>query len=79
MKVIIYSTPTCPYCLQVKNYFESKNIDYTDIDVSSDQKSAEEMVDLSGQMGVPVIKIDDKIIIGFDKNKIDELLIKSNE
>ncbi|KKQ18659.1 MAG: Glutaredoxin-like protein, YruB-family [Berkelbacteria bacterium GW2011_GWB1_38_5] len=79
MKVIIYSTPTCPYCLQVKNYFESKNIDYTDIDVSSDQKSAQEMVDLSGQMGVPVIKIDDKIIIGFDKNKIDELLIKSNE
>ncbi|MCL5410472.1 MAG: glutaredoxin family protein [Patescibacteria group bacterium] len=78
MKVVIYSTPTCPYCLQAKNYFESKNIGYTNIDVSTDQKAAQEMVDLSGQMGVPVIKINDKVVIGFDKGKIEALLI-SNE
>ncbi|MCL5407362.1 MAG: glutaredoxin family protein [Patescibacteria group bacterium] len=78
MKVVIYSTPTCPYCLQAKSYFESKNIDYTNIDVSTDQKAAQEMVDLSGQMGVPVITINDKVVIGFDKSKIEALLI-SNE
>lgn len=78
MKVVIYSTPTCTYCLQAKNYFESKNIDYTNIDVSTNQKAGQEMIDISGQMGVPVITINDKVVIGFDKSKIEALLI-SNE
>jgi len=76
MKITIYSTPTCPYCIQAKKYFESKKIPFTDFDVSSDKEKAKEMVDFSGQMGVPVIKIDDKIIIGFDQKEIEEILKK---
>lgn len=74
MQIKIYSTPTCPYCIQAKNYFKSKNIDFTEIDVSKDQNAATEMIKISGQMGVPVIKIDDQIIVGFDDAKIDSLL-----
>lgn len=70
MKVIIYSTPTCPYCQMAKSFFKAKKIDFEDVDVSKDQKKAEEMVHLSGQTGVPVILIDKKIIIGFDQEKI---------
>ena len=74
MKITIYSTPTCPYCVQAKQYFKKKNVDFEDIDVSSDKEKAHEMVELSGQMGVPVIKIDDEIIIGFDQAKIEKLI-----
>lgn len=74
MSIKIFSTPTCPYCVQAKNYFEAKNLDYEDIDVSRDQKAAEAMIKLSGQMGVPVIQIDKNIVIGFDKEKIESLL-----
>lgn len=78
MSIKIYSTPTCPYCVQAKEYFKQKNIEFEDIDVSQDQKAAEEMVEKSGQMGVPVILIDDEVIIGFEKNRIEKLL-KANE
>ncbi len=74
MEVKIYSTPTCPYCIMAKKYFDSKDITYESIDVSADKARAEEMVKLSGQMGVPVIVIDDNVITGFDKSKIDALL-----
>ena len=77
-EVTIYSTPTCPFCVQVKDYLKSKNVKFTDFDVATDQSKAEEMVKKTGQMGVPVtiIKKDNKeeIIVGFDKGKIDELL-----
>ncbi|MBI4144763.1 glutathione S-transferase N-terminal domain-containing protein [Candidatus Woesearchaeota archaeon] len=66
-KVTIYSTPTCPYCKQAKDFLKQNNIKYTEIDVASDEKKAQEMIEKSGQMGVPVIDIDGQIIVGFDK------------
>lgn len=72
--ITIYSTPTCPYCKLAKSYLQSKNIPYKDIDVSGDDKAAEEMIHKSGQMGVPVIDIDGKIIVGFQKQALDSAL-----
>ncbi|MEM5799805.1 MAG: glutaredoxin family protein, partial [Candidatus Aenigmatarchaeota archaeon] len=63
MKVKIYTTPTCPYCEMAKQYFKLKKIEYEEVDVSSDIEAAREMIEKSGQMGVPVIEIDDNIII----------------
>jgi glutaredoxin-like YruB-family protein len=74
MKVKIYTTPTCPYCEMAKQYFKSKNIDYEEVDVSSDIEAAREMIEKTGQMGVPVIEIGDKIIIGFNKPAIERAL-----
>jgi len=74
MNITIYITPACPYCLQAKNYFEEKKLPFEEIDVGANKKAAEEMVKLSGQMGVPVIKIDKEMIIGFDKEKIESVL-----
>lgn len=72
--IVIYSTPTCPWCHQVKDYLTEKGIPFVDYDVSADMDKANEMIEKSGQRGVPVIDIDGSIIIGFDKAKIDELL-----
>lgn len=72
--VRVFSTPTCAYCQTIKTFFKEKNIAFEDIDVSQDEIALKEMVDKSGQMGVPVIDIDGKIVVGFDKNKIEELL-----
>lgn len=73
-KVIVYSTPTCPWCHRVKEYLEGKGIDFEDIDVSADPEKAKEMIEKSGQMGVPVLDIDGRIIVGFDQAAIDEAL-----
>ena len=73
-KVEIYSTPWCVYCKMAKEYFKKNNIDYTDYDVASDSVKRQEMLDKTHQMGVPVILIDGKIVIGFDREKINELL-----
>jgi len=73
-KVTIYSTPTCPYCIQVKEYLKEKDVEYTDYNVADDQDKATEMVEKSGQMGVPVVNIDGKITVGFNKAEIDKLL-----
>lgn len=72
--VIIYSTPTCHFCHMAKDFFKEKNIIYTDYDVASDMEKRKEMVEKSGQMGVPVITIENDIVIGFDKNQIVKLL-----
>ena len=72
--VIIYSTPTCVYCKNLIEYLNSKKIEFKEIDVSKDEKELEKMVAISGQMGVPVIDIDGNIVIGFDRQKVDELL-----
>ena len=72
--VKIYSTPTCPWCKKAKEYFKENNIKFTDVDVSADEAAQKEMVEKSGQMGVPVIDIDGKILVGFDQGKIEEAL-----
>lgn len=73
-KVTVYSTPTCPYCIQVKKYLAEKGIEYLDYDVASDLKAREEMMAKSKQMGVPVLDIDGNIVVGFNRTKIDELI-----
>ena len=70
--IIIYSTPTCGFCKMAKEYLSSKNIAYTEVDVSTDRERQQELVTKSGQFGVPVIDVDGKIIVGFDKRKLDE-------
>jgi len=72
--VKIYSTSTCPYCIRTKQFLRDNNIVFEDIDVSNNQLAAEEMVQKSGQMGVPVLDIDGEIIIGFDKERIKTVL-----
>ncbi len=74
MNVTVYSTTSCPYCNMAKDYFKANNVDYTDYNVGEDQAKAQEMVQKSGQMGVPVIDINGSIIIGFDKERINAAL-----
>ncbi|MFW5746907.1 MAG: glutaredoxin family protein [Nanoarchaeota archaeon] len=73
-QIKVYSTPTCPWCHKVKDYLQEKGADFEDIDVSSNTEAAKEMVEKSGQMGVPVVDIDGTIIVGFDQDAIDEHL-----
>ena len=73
-KVVIYSTPTCPYCKRAKDYLTRKGIAYTDYDVAADREKAKEMIQKSKQMGVPVIMVDGEIIVGFNQAKLDNLL-----
>jgi len=73
-KVIVYSTPTCPWCIRVKQFLNDNNIPFENYDVSADQGKAEEMVQKTGQMGVPVLDIEGEIITGFDKDKIKQAL-----
>ena len=73
-KVKVYSTSTCPWCVKVKEFLKSKNVKFEDINVGLDQKAAEKMVEKSGQMGVPVIEINGKIIVGYDKEAIEKAL-----
>jgi glutaredoxin-like YruB-family protein len=70
----VYSTPTCPYCVTLKKFLKENGIEFKDIDVSQDEKELKEMIDKSGQMGVPVVDVDGQIVIGFDRDKILELL-----
>ncbi len=72
--VIIYSTPSCPWCIRVKQFLKESNILFSARDVSTDKLAADEMVKKSGQMGVPVLDMDGEIIVGFDKDKIKQLL-----
>lgn len=73
-EVKVYTTPSCPWCQAVKQYLEERGIPYIEIDVSQDQQAALEMIQKSGQMGVPVVEIDGEIVIGFDKERLDNLL-----
>ena len=72
--VTIYSTPTCHFCHMAKDFFKANNIAYTEYNVASDLEKRKEMVDKSGQMGVPVIDIEGELIVGFDKDKIKKAL-----
>ena len=70
----VYSTPTCPYCHLLKEFLHQKKIEFDDIDVASDHEAAKKMIAKSGQMGVPQIEINGKIIVGFDKPAIEKEL-----
>lgn len=74
MNVIVYTTPTCGYCHQVKSFLSQKGVKYTEYDVSVDRAAAEEMVRKTGQMGVPVITIDNEVVVGFDRARLEQLL-----
>lgn len=74
MQVKIYSTPSCPYCVALKGFLEENKIEFEEIDVSQDQESMKMIVEKTGQMGVPVIDIDGELVVGFDRQKIVELL-----
>ena len=73
-KVIVYSTPTCMYCNMAKEFFKDNDISFTEYNVGSDLDKRREMVEKSNQMGVPVIVVDGEVIVGFDKNRLSELL-----
>lgn len=73
-RVILFTTPTCSFCRAAKRYFVEKKIPFKEVDVSRDQKAARDMVQRTGQMGVPVILINNRPVVGFDKPKINRML-----
>ncbi|MEK7643070.1 MAG: glutaredoxin domain-containing protein [Patescibacteria group bacterium] len=72
--VAIYTTPVCVYCQKTKDFFKKHNIQYTEYNVITDEKRRDEMISRSGQMGVPVIDIDGKLVLGYDERRLRELL-----
>ena len=73
-KIIVFSTPTCSHCNNAKAYFRQQKIKFRNVDVSRDQNAAKDMVRKTGQQGVPVILINNRVIVGFDKGKIEKIL-----
>ena len=74
MEVKVFTATGCPYCQKMKAYLDEKGIKYSDINIEKNQSAVEQIISLSGQMGVPVAVIDDKVIVGFDKEAIDNAL-----
>ena len=72
--VTIYTTPTCHFCQMSKEFFTANNVQYTEYNVAADQEKRAEMIDKSGQMGVPVIFVGNEMVIGFDRRRLSELL-----
>lgn len=72
--VQIYSTPVCHYCQAAKSFFGENNVEYEDYNVAEDAEKRQEMIEMTGQMGVPVIRIGDDVVVGFDEAKVKELL-----
>jgi glutaredoxin-like YruB-family protein len=73
-KIRVFSTTSCPYCVILKQFLNDKKIEFEDINVAENEEARKEMIEKTGQMGVPAIEIDNEIVIGFDKVKISELL-----
>ena len=73
-KIKVYTTPTCPYCHMLKHFLEEKGVEYEDVNVAEDQNAAREMIGKSGQMGVPQMEINGKMIVGFDREAIEKEL-----
>lgn len=73
-KVRIFTTPTCPYCFTLKEFFKDNNIEFEELDVASDKVAREEMIKISGKMEAPVVDIGGEVILGFDREKITKLL-----
>ena len=72
--VKLYVTPACPYCFTLKEYFKEHNIDFEEVDVSQNEKARDDIIERSGQIGTPIIEVDGQIVVGFDKEKINQLL-----
>ncbi len=72
--VTIYTTPTCHFCQMSKEFFQANGVQYSEINVAADAEKRQEMIDKSGQMGVPVIAVGDELVVGFDKKRLSELL-----
>lgn len=70
MEVKVYSTPTCPWCKRVKEFLKKNNVIFEEINVAENREAAQAMIKASGQMGVPVIIAEDKVIVGFDEKAI---------
>lgn len=79
MTIKVYSTSSCPYCVMAKDYLKKKNVEFEDVNVQEDKAAAKEMIEKSGQMGVPVIDINGTIIVGFDRPGIDKALEDNKE
>jgi len=77
MAVTIYTTPTCGYCKKAKEFFRARGVSFTEYNVAADRRKAEEMVRRSGQMGVPVIEISGRIIVGFNQAEIERALSRA--
>ncbi len=73
-KVKVYSTPTCPYCVTLKEFLKKHDVEFEEINVAEDKEAAAKMIEKSGQRGVPVAEIDGQIIVGFERKKIAEIL-----
>jgi len=73
-EIVIYSTPTCHFCQMAKAFFKSNNVEYTEYNVAEDAEKRQEMIEITGQMGVPVIKVGDDILIGFNEGKVREMV-----
>ena len=71
--VTVFSTPSCPWCTHTKDYLEQNGVEFTDVDVSSDLDQARRMIEKSGHQGVPQLWVGGKVIVGFDKESIDEV------
>jgi len=74
MVVKVYSTPICPYCNMAKDFLKENNIEFEEVNVAEDPSKAQELVEKSGQTGVPVIDVEGKIIVGFDKEALKQAL-----
>ncbi len=74
----IYSTPTCPYCIEAKEWLKIRDYPYEDINIREFPEKRQEMIDLSGQIQVPVILVDDNVIVGFDTDKLEEFIYGAN-
>lgn len=74
MSITVYSTDTCPWCVKAKDYLRGKEVEFKEVNVGKDMAGAKEMIEKSGQNGVPVIDIDGNIIVGFDQARIDSLI-----
>jgi glutaredoxin-like YruB-family protein len=75
-RVVVYSTSTCHYCAKAKDYLSQKRISFVEHNVVDDKNAIKEMMKKSGQMGVPVMLVDDEVIVGFDQAKLDKLLLQ---
>ncbi len=73
-RVIVFTTPTCPWCTRAKSYLRSRGVKFREVDVARDQAAARDLMRRTGQMGVPVVEIDGKPVVGFDQARIDSLL-----